>query len=137
MYYKQNTLVRQQGFSLASAIFILVIMALLAAAVVSLFDKGNKGITQEVLSTRAFFAAESGAQFMLGQLFSLSGGAANCSASNNLSYNATGFAGCSSNMSCSSRNINGETYYTINSTGTCAAGPDRAVRQVELQARTP
>ncbi len=127
----------QNGFSLPAAIFILVIMALLAAAMVSLLDKGNKSVTQEVLSTRAFFAAESGAQFVLGQLFSLNGGAANCSASSSLTFNSNGFAGCSSSMSCVSRNISGEIYFTINSTGTCAAGSDRAVREVELQARNP
>jgi len=133
-YYRPT---QQKGFSLPAAIFILVIMALLAAAVVSLFDKGNKGVTQEVLSTRAFYAAESGAQYVLGQIFSLSGGAANCAPTSSLSFNANGFAGCSSSMTCSSRIISGEIYFTINSSGSCAAGSDRAVREIELQARNP
>ncbi len=128
---------KHKGFSLPAAIFILVIMALLAAAVVSIFDRGNKGITQEVLSTRAFYAAESGAQYVLGQLFDLSGGTANCSAASNLTFTATGLASCSSSMSCSSRNISGDVYYTINSTGTCSSGSDQAVRQIELQAKNP
>ena len=126
---------KQQGFSLPAAIFILVIMALLAAAVVSIFDKGTKGVSQEILSTRAFYAAESGAQYVLGQLFDLTGGAANCAASSNLTFNATGSAGCSSSMTCGSVTIGSEVFYTINSTGTCATGPDRAVRQIQLMAR--
>jgi len=128
---------RHKGFSLPAAIFILVVMALLAAAAVNLLNKGLKGVTQEVLSTRAFYSAESGAQYVLGQLFSLSGGVANCAASSSLNYSATGLAGCSSSMTCSSRSIGSVLYYSINSTGVCSSGSDRAVRQIELLARAP
>jgi len=128
---------KHKGFSLPAAIFILVIMAIVAAALVSIFDKGNKGITQEVLSTRAFYTAESGAQYVMGQLFSLSGAAAICSNTSSLTFNATGFAGCSSSMSCSSRTVSGDVYYTVSSTGTCSTGSDIAVREIELQARAP
>jgi len=136
-YNSAQRMRHQQGFSLPAAIFILVIMALLAAAVVSIFDKGVKGVTQEILSTRAFFSAESGAQYVLGQLFSLSGAAANCAASSSLNYSANGFAGCTSVMTCNSTTIGSQVYYSINSTGICSTGSDRAVREIELLARAP
>ena len=51
------------------AVFILVIMALLAAAIVQLSSPNNISAAQEILSTRAFYAAESGASWAMSQLF--------------------------------------------------------------------
>jgi MSHA biogenesis protein MshP len=128
---------QQKGFSLPVAIFILVIMALIATAVVSIYSKGLAGVSQEVLSTRAFYAAESGAQQVLGQLFPLGGGAANCAANSSLNFSSTGLNSCQADMTCNSTTVGTNTYYIINSTGTCSTGSTRTVRQVQIMARNP
>jgi len=132
MYCK---LTSQKGFSLPIAIFILVIMALIATAAVSIFTKSLDSVNQEVLSTRAFYSAESGAQQVLGQLFPLGGGAANCAATLSLNFNSTGLNNCQANMTCSAVTIGAETFYTINSIGTCNTGDTTTIRQIQIMAR--
>lgn len=127
----------QQGFSLPVAVFILVIMALIGAAVVSLMEKGQEGVANEVMSTRAFFAAESGAQFALGQVFTLDGSPANCSAYPQQNYTSTGIASCSASVQCSALTVGSRTYYTITSTGNCTTGTINSTRQIQLMAATP
>lgn len=132
MFYSLHS---QRGFSLPIAIFIIVIMALLAAGAVNILNKGLSGVSQEVLSTRAFYSAESGAQHVLSQLFPLNGGAANCAANSSLTFNSTGLNSCRANMTCSATTIGSETFYTVNSTGTCATGSTTTVRQIQIMAR--
>lgn len=127
---------RQRGFSLPMAIFILVIMALIGTALVSLSQSSHTALSQEVMSTRAFYAAESGAQLALNQLFSLNGAAANCSASYPIvTFNAMGLEGCTASVNCSSNTINSKSYYTLTSTGRCAAATITATRSIELMAK--
>ena len=134
MFYKG----RQRGFSLAIAIFIIVIMALLGAAMVSIMQRSQQSVSTAVLSTRAFFAAQSGAQQALATLFSLDGSAASCLATYpTINYTSSGLAGCSALATCSSEVIGSKTYYTLNSTGSCGHSGDRAVRQVEVRVATP
>lgn len=134
MYCKHH----QHGFSLPVAIFILVIMALLGAGIVSIMQSSQESTATEVLSTRAFFAAESGAQVALGQLFDLSGGAVNCAASYPaIDFNATGLGGCSASATCSSSGIGTKTYFTITSTGSCNVSGYSAVREIQIMAATP
>ena len=130
-----NNILRQKGFSLPVAIFIIIIMALLAAAAVNILNKGLAGVSQEVLSTRAFYSAESGAQHVLSALFPLNGGAANCAANSSLTFNTTGLNNCQASMSCTSTTIGSETFYTISSTGTCSTGDTTAVRQIQVMAK--
>jgi MSHA biogenesis protein MshP len=134
MYYN---LKQQTGFSLPIAIFILVIMALIAAAVVSIYTKSLAGVSQEVLSTRAFYSAESGAQHVLGQLFPLNGGAASCTASSSLNFSSTGLNNCAASMSCTATTVGSNTFYTITSTGSCSTGSTSTVRQIQIMARAP
>ena len=134
MSFKQ----RQRGFSLPVAIFILVVMALLGAAIVNIMLSGQQGVSSEVLSTRAFFSAESGAQYALAQVFPLDGSPGSCQAPYpTLNLTSTGLAGCSANVSCSSSTIGSNVYYTITSTGNCNFVDSSAVRQIELMARSP
>ena len=129
---------RQQGFSLPVAIFILVIMALVGAAAVSIMESSQQSVSSEVLSTRAFFSAESGAQYALAQLFTLDGSAASCqSPYPTLTFTSNGFAGCTANVSCSSNTIGSNVYYTISSIGNCDMGGTVSERQIELMAKGP
>ena len=113
-------------------------MALIGAAMVNIMLNSQQSVSTAVLSTRAFFAAQSGAQYALGQLFPLNSGAASCLAPYpTLNFNATALAGCNAVVSCSSSTVGSKTYYTLNSTGSCDLSSNRAVRQIELRATTP
>lgn len=128
----------QHGFSLPVAIFILVIMALIGTALVNLTLSSHQSLSQEVMSTRAFYAAESGAQTALSQLFPLNGAAATCSAPYpTVTLSATGLDGCTAVINCSSNTIGTSTYYTLTSTGTCNFVTTSATRQIELMAKSP
>ena len=129
---------QQRGFSLPVAIFILVIMALLGAGIVSIMQSSQDSVATEVLSTRAFHAAESGAQVALGQLFDLAGGAANCAASYpTLDFTATGLVSCSASATCSSSTVGTRTFYTITSTGNCTSSGFSATRTIQMMAAQP
>lgn len=129
---------KQRGFTLAIAVFILVIMALIGAAMVSMMQNSQESVGSAVLSTRAFFAAQSGAQVTLASLFPLNGSAASCSASSPaITFTTSGLAGCSATVSCSSVSNAGKTYYTVHSTGVCGLSGQSASREIELMATNP
>lgn len=54
---------KQKGLSLVSAIFILVVLALLGVGMVRLLTSSQQGISQEITSLEAFMAAQSGLQW--------------------------------------------------------------------------
>jgi len=63
--FKQN----QQGFLLPLAVFIVVVMGLFALVLSRNTIQTNTSVTQEAVSTQAFYAADSGAQFGMQNLF--------------------------------------------------------------------
>lgn len=123
---------RQRGFGMPMVVFILVIMTLLAAAMVRLTTTGALSIASETQSTRAFYAAESGAQWAVNQLFPPAGGGAACAAATPLAFAAGGLSGCSTSVTCVAQgNFNGNTHYLVTSTGSCG----NEVRQIQVGAR--
>jgi len=145
MYPEFNTATKQAGFSLPIAVFILVIMSLLAAAIVQLSSRNNLSSAQEVFSTRAFYAAESGASWAMSQLFFNATGSATkafsdiqCGSPVNgktLNFTAAGLGGCSATLSCSVDTVGSTGYYRIVSTGVCGTGQVQARRVVEVGGR--
>lgn len=128
----------QQGVSLVVAVFILVVLSLLGAAMINVLSGGTDSVAREVLSARALFVAESGAQRMLSDIFP-PGGATNSAACTNApGYNWPGIIGCSSvstSFTCSGVTVNSVYYVTITSTGSCGPSGNPAARTVEVQAR--
>lgn len=129
----------QRGVSLIIAVFILVVLSLLGAALINILSAGGESVAREVLSTRALFVAESGAQRKLGEVFppGAATNAAACAASN---YNWPGIEGCSSvsaSVSCTPLPVPGSStsYFRIVSTGRCGPSGSEAVRVIEIQAR--
>lgn len=126
----------QRGSALMMAIFVLVVVGLLGASMVSLLKNADESVAREVISTRALLAAESGAQRKIQQLFPTSG-AADCTTINNLPMSGPGFGNCFVDVACAAVSPEGtDTYYTVTSTGRCETATDTAVRVVEVQART-
>ena len=64
---------RERGFSLLSAIFILVALAALAAAVVTVSTSHQKGEAADVLGSRAYAAARAGIEWGMYQVNSSAG----------------------------------------------------------------
>lgn len=67
--HQRVNLQKQQGSMLVVAIFILVVMGLLVAGLLSLLQKSTESVSVEVLGTRAFWAAQSGLELGAVALF--------------------------------------------------------------------
>jgi len=123
---------RQGGLGLPAALFVITILAVLAVSINSLVSQNDAAFEEEVLLTRAFFAAESGVSFGLNALFppeefpvytsgagAVAGG---CPAViNTYAFDVQGLGSCSVAVSCAAdATVSGVDYYTIASEGTCA-----------------
>lgn len=134
--YTLNRLHKSRGFGLPMAIFIVTILALLIATMSQVQESSSEGVSLQVQSNRAFYAAESGIQLALNLLLPPSGAAAACSGSlYSRSYTAPGLSGCSVAVSCTSVLINSENYYTLTSTGQCGSLRDQARRRLEVRVK--
>lgn len=122
----------EKGFSLPLAIFILVIVSLLALAIFRMTALNQQAVAQEVLTARALFAAESGAQVQMMRIFPISG-PANCAA-HSIAVTTAGLNACSFNSTCSVLIVNSQSYYNVESIGRCAIGGVSAQRTIQMQA---
>ncbi len=129
---KQKTIrLKQTGIGLPVAIFIITIMSLIAVAVNQMGETSSHTYIQNVLSVRAFYAAESGAQLRAKNV--LTATPCNCGADITYTFSATitGLSLCSAATTCTSFIANAETYCTIESIGRCDSG--RAQRSIEVR----
>ena len=135
---------RQQGFLIPLALFIVIVLGFLALAISRMGVQTQLSSAQELVSTQAFYAAESGAQAGMQQLFfpddtDRVAVGARCAAMN-LSPAidaAPGLGGCTVTVTCSCDNCaaNAPTnYYTITSVGTCGSGVTSANRRIRVGA---
>jgi len=124
---------KQQGISLAFLLFAIIIVSLLAAALMKINSQSNISVAHQVISTRAFFAAESGAHLQALTVFPVSGAVGVCI---NQTYNMTaeGLNACRATTSCNSITVNTVDYYQITSQGQCNIGnPLQATRTIEIR----
>ncbi|GIU12213.1 MSHA biogenesis protein MshP [Shewanella sp. MBTL60-007] len=145
---------KQTGSALVIGVFIITVMFLLAATLINVLDDADQEISLEVWGTRAFAAANSGADRALAALFPVDGSAGSCPPQTTWNIGTAtglvGFNGCSVVMTCSSVTTNlpqnNMTQYLITSTATCSTGQCdsgsdsdasciRVSRQVEVEAR--
>ncbi|BFL82128.1 MSHA biogenesis protein MshP [Shewanella baltica] len=127
---------RQRGSALIIGVFVITVMFLLASALINIVQDGDTGLTQEVWGTRAFAAANSGADAALAQLLPLNGSVGICLASSSWTPpNVVGFHACRVELSCKAYAVDTVTQYLINSKAVCESGEIRVSRQVEVEAR--
>jgi MSHA biogenesis protein MshP len=131
---------KQQGLSLVLAIFVLVVLSLLAGALFNIMSVGTDSVAREVLSARALMAANSGAEINLNELFppGSATAASNClgTASAPRTVSINGLLGCAdTELVCTATVVDGVNYFTISSTGYCGPASEPAVRTVQVQAR--
>lgn len=133
---------RQRGFLIPLAIFIVVVMSLFAAALWRTTVQTSLSGAQELVAVQAFYAAESGAQNAMQELFfpdasSRAAIDARCTALS-LTPTYTGVAGlgnCSATVSCACVDCTPASltsFYTITSVGSCGSGLMSAVRRVRV-----
>jgi len=131
----------QEGSALVIAIFIIIVMSLLGAALVNMLDSSQESVAYEVLGTRAYTAAQSGAQWQLGQIFPVgnSNNVHGCGVSlPPIISNINGLQGCKilSPITCTEFEHQGVRYFTIESTGQCSLDGELTSRTVEIEARS-
>ncbi len=133
----------QQGSALVIGVFIITVMFLMASALINILQDADEQVNIEVLGTRAFAAANSGAEAALAQLFPLNSISSGCVAVDNswTPPDVVGFHGCRVQLTCSATVYSTQTQYLITSEATCSAGNCdadscmRVNRKVEVEAR--
>lgn len=135
----------QNGFLMPLAIFILVAMGFFAITIARLTGQTAIATTQEQISSASFYAAESGAQFGMNQLFYDTASVitraavdANCAAldGSTFAFSVNGLKGCSATVACA-RSVdpaNTTSFYRLRSRASCGSGNVVAQRTVEVSA---
>lgn len=130
---------KQRGSALVLALFIIVVTTLLGAALVRMISANSETIVYEVIGTRAYQAAQAGAQRKLSEVFPLLPGSVQCS--QNSLYNefstVQGLNNCVAiNVDCvPGPTVDDIVYYTITSTGQCNVAEVFTSRTIEIKAR--
>ncbi|WP_153913857.1 MSHA biogenesis protein MshP [Shewanella sp. TC10] len=136
----------QQGSALAIAVFVLIVMFLLAGTLIKMLEDGDESVNVEVWGARALFSANSAADAELAKLFPLSGAVGVCSANSTWTPpSSVGFHGCTVAVTCNAIAVDGITQFQITSNAVCETGDCagnaattnclRVNRQVEVEAR--
>ena len=126
----------QKGLSLVTAIFLLVVLAGLAAVMMTFFNVQQQTSSMDVMGTRAYQAARAGIEWASYQVLQNSGA---CSASTTLPALGGTLSGFTVTVTCNSTTYsdmstatNSVTIYSISSTATqgVAGQPDYVEREV-------
>lgn len=129
----------QRGSAIMVALFVIVIVGLLAAALGRLLLDSGEKVTVEVLGVRALMAAQSGVEQGLYQLYpngvwqaatADANGKTGCDkVTTSLSFSSDGLRGCSAAIVCTTLSVTSGavTSYRLASTGRCDGGGSLAV----------
>ncbi len=139
---KLNIQNNQNGSALVLAIFIIVVMTLLGSALVRMVSSNAETIAYEVIGTRAYQAAQAGAQRKMSELFPLAPVSGVCADNvNPYDFSAIeGLENCKAEeVTCTqdpATAVNGVSYYTVTSRGECNVAGVTTSRRIEIKART-
>lgn len=123
----------QSGLGLVGAIFVIVVVAILSTAMSQMLVTDSETQSYEILSLKAFLAAESGAQFGVNRVLPPNG-VGSCAA-RTFTFTDTPLRFCQAIVSCSPLTVSGDSYYTLTSTGQCQAGSYTTQRQIQVRIR--
>lgn len=139
-----SSLEKQAGSAIIIAIFVIIIISLLGAALVSLQRDSAKGTSYEVYAARAYLSAYSAGEVALAKLFPLGEtdpDETNCSVASPAKITVTltsdtGFNGCTADYTCLilSGDSNLPTRYKIDSTAVCKNSQTVTRRKVTVEA---
>jgi MSHA biogenesis protein MshP len=131
LFKKESQERSQAGMGLVGVIFLIVVVALLALAMTRMLEVDAKIYSYEILSLKAFYAAESGAQLGANRVFPPTG----VSACGNQPFAFTdpAMSSCTATVTCAPVVVGSETYYTVESVGLCSAGDVEARRTIQVR----
>ena len=116
----------QRGLGLATALFVITVMALLAVLINQLIKSNAQTTETEINLIRAFYAAQSGVEYGLNRAFPPDGSATQCPTVTNMTttftpptLTADGLNQCTMQVDCNTVIVSAATYYTITSRGSC------------------
>jgi MSHA biogenesis protein MshP len=122
----QCAMQQQRGLGLATALFVITVMALLAVLITQLVRSGAQSTAEQLNLVRAFFAAQSGVEYGLNRAWPPDAAPGACPAVHNdsltfpvVQLTVDGLAQCTMEVTCATLIVDSKTYYTITSTGTC------------------
>ena len=126
---------KQLGLGLPSAIFLILVMTLILAAINQINESSAISQGREWLNIRAFYAAESGLQMSAVQAINPSQvmNACNVNFISDFNFTMSGLDGCNVNVACNEKVELGKRYYTFTSTGSCGSEPDKANRVIQMR----
>ena len=127
----------QRGSALVIAVFVIVVMLALTMSLSRLLISGSETVVYEVQGSRTLFAAQSGLELALIELFPLSAPTATCAAvSGTYSFSGPGLQGCTATVSCSSFTPAGAgSIYKLVSTADCSAAGFLTRRTLQIEVR--
>jgi MSHA biogenesis protein MshP len=136
-----NSKYRQRGSMLVMALFVLIVLALLAGTMITIISGSSKTVIHEVYGLRAQHAAQAGLETLIAQSFPVGANAQVCNitaSSSNSFSNIAGFQNCRFDAQCTSSQIDfaGQThrYYRFASTGLCEIGEGVVSRTLYVDA---
>ncbi len=109
---------KQGGFATAAAIFLIVVLALLATGMVQILTTSHTTLSQEYTSARAYMAARSGLQW--GMYQAVYGGSGTAT----VTFSSGALGGTQASVSTSSASIDGNTFYIIDASGSYGSNSD-------------
>lgn len=122
--------------ALIMVIFIIVVLSMLLAALAYIAAGSDQNGASAVLSTRAYYAAQSGAEWGTYQLTSATGSTApKCFGRQSIPFTQPGLSGCSAAVRCTSSRPTSvatatTTSFQVYSVGSCMAGAYSARREI-------
>ncbi len=119
----------QQGFAIAAAIFLIVVLALLAVGMVQISSTSHTSLSQEYTSARAYMAARSGLQWGMYQAIYAGSG------NSTLTFSNGALAGTQAEVTSTSTAVDGDTFFTIDTRGVYGLSTDAEYSQRQLRLR--
>ncbi|MGY8872891.1 MAG: hypothetical protein ACKVJE_20885 [Pseudomonadales bacterium] len=123
----------QAGLGLVSAIFVIVVLAMLVVGMSSIMTASQTYRAQEILAVRALSAAQTGSELHLSELLHPENAEVCTADANPVALTTPGLLDCSYQASCASVTVNSDEYVTIESVGRCGSGVDSATRIVKVR----
>ena len=140
----RKSLKKQKGSMLVIALFVIIVLAFLAYAMIGITENSNRATVYEVYGARALHAANSGTDRALNEILGPNKSESCDNASSNYalgSSNSTttgaSFSGCNIVISCDEFLVTetGFTHFRVQSTASCIASEFTTYRSVSVEAR--
>ena len=137
--------VKQKGFAIISAIFLIVVLGFLGVSMSRVFTSGQQAISQDITSLQAYFTGRSAQQWAMYQAAVKSAAFPTGvpSGQHTLSFSNAGLNNTQAQVDLTKTTILGKIYYNISSVGcygytaNCAVDstsiPERSKRKLELR----